>query len=253
MNAKAEVLLEIQGPVAVITLNAPDRRNALNPPMTRLLVSLLEEVDANQEVGAAIVRGAGDSFCAGADRRYLAARGENPNAMSPNDPGDAYRAFMRVGEMKVPTIAAIRGYAVGAGANLAFATDLRIVADDAVIRSGFLRIGIHPGGGHFVLVGRTAGREAVSAMGLFGQDLTGKRAAELGAAWESVPAGRVDERALELAALAGADPELSRANVKSMHTELGPPSVSWAAALEMERAIQSWSLYRREHRAKDEA
>lgn len=246
----SEVLLELKEHVAVITLNAPERRNAINPDMTRLLVSILEEVDANRDVGAAVIQGAGESFCAGADRRMLAARGEDPNSVASDDSGDIYRAFMRMGEMKVPTVAAIRGYAVGAGVNLAFATDLRIVAEDARLRSGFLRIGIHPGGGHFVLVGRTAGREAVSAMGIFGQDLTGKRAAELGAAWEALPAELVEPRALELAAIAGADPELARANVKSMHLELGPPSVSWQAALEMERAIQSWSLYRREHRAK---
>jgi enoyl-CoA hydratase len=246
----SEILLELKGHVAVITLNAPERRNAINPDMTRLLVKVLEEVDANVEIGAAVIQGAGESFCAGADRRVLAARGEDPNAQAPDDSGDGYRAFMRVGEMKVPTVAAIRGYAVGAGVNLAFATDLRIVAEDARLRSGFLRIGIHPGGGHFVLLGRTAGREAVSAMGLFGQDLTGKRAAELGAAWEALPANQVEPRALELATLAGADPELARANVKSMHLELGPPSASWPAALEMERAVQSWSLYRREHRPK---
>ena len=246
----SEVLLELKEHVAVVTLNAPERRNAINPDMTRLLVKLLEEVDGNPDIGAAVIQGAGESFCAGADRRVLSARGEDPNAHAPDDSGDGYRAFMRVGEMKVPTVAAIRGYAVGAGVNLAFATDLRIVAEDARLRSGFLRIGIHPGGGHFVLLGRTAGREAVSALGLFGQDLTGRRAAEIGAAWEALPAAEVEPRALELATIAGADPELARANVKSMHLELGPPSASWPAALEMERAMQSWSLYRRSQRAK---
>lgn len=244
----SEVLLEIKNHVAVITLNAPERRNALNPAMTAELLEIVEQADADPEVGAAVVRGAGESFCAGADRRVLADSGADPTASTPGGPGDLYRAFMRVGEMKVPSVAAIRGYAVGAGVNLAFATDLRVVAEDACLRAGFLRISIHPGGGHFVLIGRTAGREAAAAMALFGQDLTGKRAAEMGAAWEAVPADQVDARALELAMIAGADPELSRATVKSMHLELGPPSVSWPQALEMERAIQTWSLYRREHR-----
>src|ERR1700738_4972041 len=98
----SEVLLELKGHVAVITLNAPERRNAINPDMTRLLVKLLEKVDANLESGAAVIQGAGESFCAGADRRVLSARGEDPNAQAPDDSGDGYRAFMRVGEMKVP-------------------------------------------------------------------------------------------------------------------------------------------------------
>jgi enoyl-CoA hydratase len=246
----SELLLVVKDHVAVITLNAPERRNALNPEMTAELLEIIEQVDADPEVGAAVVGGAGDSFCAGADRRVLAARGGAPYETAPGGPGDLYRAFVRVGEMKVPTVAAIRGYAVGAGVNLAFATDLRIVAEDARLRAGFLRIHIHPGGGHFVLIGRTAGREAAAAMALFGQDLTGKRAVEMGAAWEAVPSNQVDARALELAMVAGADPELARATVKSMHLELGPPSVSWPQALEMERAVQTWSLYRREHQPK---
>jgi len=245
----SEVLLEVKDHVAVITLNAPERRNALNAEMTRLLVEIIEEVDNNKDVGAAVIQGAGESFCAGADRRVLENRGQKPAPPAPHDPADGYRAFGRVGEMKVPTVAAIRGYAVGAGVNLAFATDLRIVAEDARLRSGFLRIGIHPGGGHFVLLGRTAGREAVSALGLFGQDMTGKHAAEIGAAWEALPADQVEPRALELATMAGADPELARVNVRSFHMELGPPSITWPAAMEMERSIQTWSLYRREQKA----
>ena len=72
--------------------------------------------------------------------------------------GGIYRAFTRVGQMQVPTIAAVRGAAVGAGINLMLATDLRIVADDARLISGFLRIGLHPGGGHFGLLAGRAWR-----------------------------------------------------------------------------------------------
>jgi enoyl-CoA hydratase len=242
----SDVELSIVGNVAVITLNAPARRNALNPDMTRRLASLCDEIDRNLDVGAAMIQGAGGSFCAGADRGHLVQRGQSSEVLAPSDPGDVYRAFTRVGELLVPTVAAVRGYAVGAGLNLAFATDLRIVAEDAILRSGFNRIGIHPGGGHYVLVSRTAGREAVAAMALFGQDLTGLQAAAIGAAWEAVPDGRVESRALELAEIAGKDPELARASVRSMRLELGPPTVSWPAAVEMERSVQMWSLQRRE-------
>lgn len=62
-----------------------------------------------------------------------------------------YRAFTRLGEMNVPTIAAVRGSAVGAGVNMLMAAEVRIVADNARIISGFLKIGLHPGGGHFQL------------------------------------------------------------------------------------------------------
>jgi enoyl-CoA hydratase len=240
----SEVLLEIEGSVAVVTLNAPERRNALNDVMTGEIIAICEEIDGNPAIGAAVIRGAGPTFCAGADRNVLRTRGQDVTGATPTAV-DGYRSFARVGELKVPTIAAVRGAAVGAGLNLVFATDLRIVAEDARLMAGFLRIGIHPGGGHFALVARTAGREAAIAMAIFGQEMSGRRAAEVGAAWEALPADQVEPRAMELAGIAGADPELARAILNSMRLELGPPGVSWPAALEMERAAQAWSLRRR--------
>ena len=142
-------------------------------------------------------------------------------------------------------MAAIRGGAVGAGVNLAFATDLRVIADDARLLAGFLRIGLHPGGGFFVLSGRTAGREATAALGLFGEELSGRRAADLGIAWEALPDADVEGRARELAARAGADPDLARRAARSFRNELGPPMAPWPIALDAERAAQMWSLRRR--------
>jgi enoyl-CoA hydratase len=211
----SEVLLEIEGNVAVVTLNAPERRNALSDAMTAEMVEVCERIDANPEIGAAVIRGAGPTFCAGADRNVLRARGQEVAGSSPTAV-DGYRSFARVGELKVPTVAAVRGAAVGAGLNLVFATDIRIIDEDARLLAGFFRIGIHPGGGHFALVARTAGREAAIAMAIFGQEMSGRKAAEIGAAWEALPADQVEPRAIELATLAAADPELARAAVKSM-------------------------------------
>jgi enoyl-CoA hydratase len=146
--------------------------------------------------------------------------------------------------MTVPTIAAIRGAAVGAGLNLALSTDLRIVAKDAVLRSGFLPIGLHPGGGHFTLVGRQAGREAAVAMGIFSQPVTGERAVQLGLAWEALPEAEVEARALELARLVASDPELSRAAVASFRAQDIPGRAEVARGLAVERAPQMWSLLR---------
>jgi enoyl-CoA hydratase len=160
--------------------------------------------------------------------------------------GAVYTAFRRVGELKVPTIAAVRGSAVGAGINLALATDLRIVAEDARLMAGFLRIGLHPGGGYFTLSTRTAGREATAAMGLFDEQIDGVRAALIGLAWKAVPDEQVEEVALELAARAAKDPELAREAVRSFRTEAGPPGIGWEAALHFERGTQMWSQRRRE-------
>ncbi|MEW6474486.1 MAG: enoyl-CoA hydratase-related protein [Actinomycetota bacterium] len=241
----SEIELSVDGPVAVITLAAHDRRNALTPAMAADLVAACEEIDRNADIGAVVVTG-GPYFCAGAHRDTLAGAGADPLG-EPNHSNltVVYRSFARVGELEPPTVAAIRGGAVGAGINLAFATDLRVVADDARLLAGFLRIGLHPGGGFFVLSGRTAGRETTAALGLFGEEISGKRAADLGIAWEARPDGEVEERARELAARAGADPQLARRTARSFRNELGPPTATWGVALDAERAAQMWSLKRR--------
>ena len=243
----SEIRLERDGVVAVITLAAPARRNAFLPRMVEELIEACEEIDADTGIGAVMIKAEGEGFCAGAHRDSLKAAGQDPTRDDNYKAlGRTYRAFARVGELLPPTVAAVRGAAVGAGVNLALATDLRVMAHDARIITGFAKIGIHPGGGHFALLGRLVGREAAAALGLFGVEIDGRRAAELGIAWQSLPPAEVEPRALELARQAGADPELARHAARSMRLELGPPALSWPAALEVERAIQMWSLRRRE-------
>lgn len=242
----SEVLLDRDGGVALITLAAPERRNAFVPEMVRELLDACAEIDADPDVGAVVLRAQGQSFCAGAHRGLLAEAGRDPAEPERyRSLGLTYSAFARVGELLPPTVAAVRGHAVGAGVNLMMATDLRVVAETARIIAGFLRIGLHPGGGHFTLVGRVGGRETASALGLFGQEIDGTRAAALGLAWEALPEDRVEPRALEIAKGIAGDPELARAAARSFRLELGPPMSPWPAALEAERGAQMWSLRRR--------
>ncbi len=240
------VEVEVAQGVATLTLNSPATRNALNVAMSREMIEACADIGARDDVGAVVVRGAGGTFCSGAERGVLEWAGEDPAAPERYDGlGAIYDAFVRVGTLPVPTIAAVRGAAVGAGVNLLLATDLRIVAQEARIIAGFLRIGIHPGGGHFTLLGRLAGREAAAAIGLFGEEVSGRRAVELGLAWEAVADGAVEERAADLARRVAHDPELARRGVAMLREELGPPGVTWSAAVSMERTVQMWSLRRR--------
>lgn len=232
--------------VATITLDSPGTRNALNPATSRELIAACDDVDADTSIGAVVVTGANGTFCSGAERDVLARAGEDPAEPERyGELGAVYDAFVRVGTLRPPTIAAVCGAAVGAGVNLLLATDLRIVAGDARIIAGFLRIGVHPGGGHFTLLGRLAGREAAAAISVFGTEVSGARAAELGLAWEALPAGDVLARAQELAKGPAKDPELARRAVASLRHELDAPGLSWPVAVEMERGTQMWSLRRR--------
>lgn len=240
------IKVEIDQGVASITVDSPKTRNALNPHTSRELVEACDGIDKDLDIGAVVVRGANSTFCSGAERGVLDRAGEDPaGAEHFAGLGAVYEAFVRVGNLAVPTVAAVRGAAVGAGVNLLLATDLRVVATNARIIAGFATIGLHPGGGHFTLLDRLGGRETAAAVGVFGAEMSGQRAYELGIAWAAVEDDAVDERALELARTAAKDPLLARRTVLSMRQELGPPGVSWPAAVDMERGAQMWSLRRR--------
>jgi enoyl-CoA hydratase len=241
-----QLTLDREDGIAVITMRAPERRNALSLEMAAAMIEACEAIDGDPSIGAVIVAGEGNYFCAGGDRNVLAKAGEDP-AEPETYAGMSmvYNAFARMGRLGPPTIAAIRGGAVGAGVNLAMATDLRIVAEDAVLFSGFLPIGLHPGGGHSLLLSRAGGRETANALALFGQRLTGLQAVERGLAWQAVPGDQVDARARELAEVPAADPELARRTAASMRLIAGPPAIGWEAALDIERASQMWSMRRK--------
>ncbi len=243
--ASDEVLLEVDGAVAVVTLNAPQRRNALTPAMASELIAAFDEVDARTELGAVVVRGVGRSFCAGGDVQTLTDAGRDPAAPDAYaGMGAIYDSFHRLGQVHAPTVAAVRGSAVGAGMNLLLAADLRIVARDARLLCGFLKRGMHPGGGHFVLLSRLVGREAAAAMALFGEEVDGETAVRLGLAWETLDDDAVDARALELATRVAKDPALARTAVANFRKEAGPPGVSWEIATQFERPAQMWSMRR---------
>lgn len=244
-EATSEVRYDVADGVATITLDAPDRRNALSVELSRELIDAARAAEADPAVGAVVVTG-GRHFCAGAVRSVLADTGLDPvEDEAYRNLETVYRAFTTIGEIGVPTIAAVRGAAVGAGLNLALATDLRIVSRTARLLPGFAQIGIHPGGGHFTLLNRVAGREAAAAMGLFGEEVDGERAVALGLAWAAYDDEDVLREATALATRVASDPALARRLVASFRRETRPGGVPWDVAVELERSPQMWSLRRK--------
>ncbi|WP_329788820.1 enoyl-CoA hydratase [Lentzea sp. DG1S-22] len=169
----AEVLLEHHDSVAVITINDPDRRNALTIDLSKELHDKVKQ--AEQEANALIVTGAPPAFCAGADLTQLG---------NSKDEGlkQIYRGFLAVADATIPTIAAVNGAAVGAGLNLALAADVRIAGPKARFDARFLQLGIHPGGGMTWMLQRITNRQTATAMTLFGQILDADEAVRVGLA-----------------------------------------------------------------------
>lgn len=236
---------QITESVALVTLVNPERHNALTPAIAAELIQVLDELDADTSVGAVVITGAGKGFCSGADLSALAKAGGSPlSDKHYHDIGTIYHAFRRFGTMAVPTIAAVNGAAVGAGLNLAMAADIRIIAEHARLISGFTGIGLHPGGGHLHLLDRLVGRDTLTAMAIFGEEVTGVDAVRLGLAWRAVPAGETVAEATRLAARIATQPELARAVIQTLRAEL-PGAISWDAAIQLERGPQLRTLHQR--------
>lgn len=238
------VSLHVDGTVAIITLDDPSTRNAFTAESASEFLDAVKTVQTTPDVGALILRGANGAFCSGAARPLLDAARANPT-----DPevlaalGTVYQCFVAVGTVEVPVVACMRGAAVGAGVNLALAADVRIVSTDTRLLSGFLRVGLHPGGGHFMLLDSIAGPQTSVAMAVLGEEIAGHRLVELGLAWEALPDEQVDERGLELARRC-TDPELARMAMGTFRAQAASRQLPWPSALRAEQAAQMWSMGR---------
>ena len=229
-----ELRVEVDGGVATLTLDAPDRRNALTEDLCAEIVSAFDALEADEEVGAVIVTGAPPAFCAGAELRHLTDADEVGLRR-------IYEGFLRVSRSPLPTLAAVNGAAVGAGVNLALACDVRIVAESARFVPRFLELGIHPGGGHTWMLQRAIGPQGTLATAVFADELDGPEAARVGLAWRCVPDDQLMVEARRLAEGAAAAPREVALRVKQEALAMTEVTTH-EEAVDRELEAQLWSL-----------
>lgn len=245
-TADAAVLTSFDGGIGRLTLDNPRRKNAITLEMAAAIERFCDRVVDDETIGAVVVDATGSYFCSGADTRILAGASADPAAPeSVKQLSAVYAAFVRVGSLPVPTVGVVVGGAVGAGLNLALAVDLLVTTPDAVLDSGFLARGIHPGGGHLTLLNRAVGRADTIALAACGQALTGHEAVARGLAYAAAPVEEIPAIVDGLIGPAARDPELTRKVMSSVRLELGPPAVTWDSAIEIERGTQMWSMARK--------
>lgn len=191
------VQYQVADRVALITLNDPDRRNAVNDAMSAQLKTAVERAEYDRHVHAVVVTGAGKAFCAGADLGVLGVAAEDGLRR-------IYAGFMAISHCCLPTIAAVNGPAVGAGLNLALAADVRVAGPNAMFDPRFQRLGVHPGGGATWMLQRAIGTQAARAALLFGVRFDAETAVRQGLAYAL--ADDPVAAALELAAQPGSAP-----------------------------------------------
>ena len=151
------VKVERRDGVALVTLVDRERRNAMTATMVAEIVDTFDELESDGTVGAVVLTGEAPAFCSGADVAALGSLSEGRDDTERRAIGSIYEGFLRVLRSPLPTVAAVNGPAVGAGLNLALACTVRIAGVSARFDTRFLRIGIHPGGGHAWMLERAVG------------------------------------------------------------------------------------------------
>lgn len=230
----AELQTEVEAGVAVVTLDASRRRNALTLDLVNEIVDAFDALEADESVGAVVVTGAAPAFCAGADLSHL---GESQREGLLR----IYEGFLRIGRSPLPTIAAVNGAAVGAGVNLALVCDVIVAGTSARFDTRFLQLGLHPGGGHTWMLRRRVGPQAAAAMVLFGEILDGPAAEQAGLAWRCVPDDELLATAKGLAATAAAAPRDLVQQVKQTLADVALVP-GHTEAVERELTPQVWSI-----------
>lgn len=190
--AASPVLLERSGNgMAVVTLNLPDRRNAMTTAMTAAWAATMAELRADPTVRVVVVTGSGSAFCAGGDLEWLRVpAGTSVPELRTRMIG-FYRTWLSIRELEVPTIAAVNGAAVGAGLALALACDIRYVGADAALSAPFTALGLHPGMATTWLLPEVAGLAVARDLLLTGRVVRGAEAVALGLASQCLPGGEV--------------------------------------------------------------
>lgn len=239
------ITVEVTDGVATVTLNQPERRNALTLPMVDELTAAFDSFEGGEDVGAVVVTGAAPAFCAGADLGHLGGRSTEGARDTEGDGGrgmrSIYEGFLRVARSPLPTLAAVNGAAVGAGMNLALCCDIRVASSRARFDTRFLQLGLHPGGGHTWMLHRATGPQTTAAMVLFGEVLDGEAAERCGLAWRCVAEDELLPAAQALAARAAAFPRQLVRRAKDTLRQV-PHLQSHDEAVDHELEVQLWSM-----------
>lgn len=206
----AEVLVESEGHVVVLTLNRPEKLNAVTPQMSKELTRLAHAVNDDDDVRAVVITGAGDrSFCAGSDIRTLDEYETPWQFRNRVDYCDALR------EVRKPLIAAINGYAFGGGVETAMMCDIRLAADTAVLAASEIKLGWIGGGGMSAFLAHSAGASNAAMMLLTGDPIDAATAKAWGLVSQTHPRDELLARARELAATIAARPPIAAQTAKA--------------------------------------
>jgi len=209
------IILKKEEHIAVITLNRPERLNAMNVQLFDEMIAALENVRQDKEVRVLILTGAGKAFCAGADIKSGSLEGEG---IPPGSSAEFMRQTLlqrlmvptrMLFNLEIPTIAMVNGVAAGGGFDWALACDIRIGSENARFMVAYTRVGLFPDAGGTWLMPRAMGLAKASELIFTGDFLEAKEAERIGVLNRVVPAADLERETMELARKIAANPPLA--------------------------------------------
>ena len=243
----SSVLVSLDAGVLSVTLNRPEKLNAFNPDMHKLLRAAFERAATEEAVRAVLLTGAGRAFCSGQD---LSERDVSPGA-APIDLavslGSNYNPLVRrMRELTRPIVCAVNGVAAGAGANLALACDLVLAARSASFMQSFSKIGLIPDSGGTYFLPRLVGSARAMGLALLAEKLSAEEAERIGLIWRVFEDSILLHEAGEIARRLAAGPTKGYALLKK--ALYASPGNSLDAQLDLERDLQRQAGFTEDYR-----
>ena len=221
MSQAIKVKFAIQGPIARITLDRPEKLNALDPEMLAALEDAVTQAEQSRQVRVVVLAAAGEkAFCVGAD--ILAWTALSPLEMWSEWIRRGHRIFERLERTRQPVICAIQGFAYGGGLELALACDIRIVTDSARFAMPEVKLGTIPGWGGTDRLPRLVGSARAKQMIFTGEPISADVAERWGLVNEVVPVASLSERVTELAEKIAANAPVAVQTAKQLVTSPSP-------------------------------
>lgn len=198
--------------VVTVTLNRPEKKNAINGAMWKDLLATFDEVQDRSDDRVMVITGAGGAFCSGADL----SSGDGPVKHQLNRMRDVADVALRLHRLTKPTIAKVGGVAAGAGCNLALGCDLIVASDEARFSEIFAKRGLSLDFGGSWLLPRLVGMHKAKELALFADIISAKEALEIGLVNRVVPAGELDSFVSDWASRLAAGPPLALSMSKTL-------------------------------------
>jgi len=235
------VLEKIENGLAIVTLNRPEKLNALNNELDTAFNKTMLKISQDESVHVVIITGAGRAFCAGGD---LAVIGKSRESGDSKDLEPLLRggmqAVLKIRTMPQPVIAAVNGVAAGAGMNIALAADIRIAAEEAVFGQNFVKVGLFPDYGGTYFLPELVGPSKAAELFYTGEMIDARKALELGIVNKIVPVTQLEQEVLLFAKKLLQGPPISLRAIKKTLFAAKTAEISHALEQEVHEQLRAF-------------